>query len=69
MSKLNSAIRIGIGGMFVIAAILKLISVDEFEIYIYSFDIFGFVATSLLSRLLIAGELILGVFLIFKINL
>ena len=68
MSKLNSAIRIGIGGMFVIAAILKLISVDEFEIYIYSFDIFGFVATSLLSRLLIAGELILGIFLIFKIN-
>lgn len=68
MSKLNDAIRIMIGGMFIIAAILKLISIDEFEIYIYSFNVFSFLATTFVSRLLIAGEFILGLFLILKIN-
>ena len=68
MSKLNDAIRIMIGGMFIIAAILKLISIDEFEIYIYSFNVFSFLVTTFVSRLLIAGEFILGLFLILKIN-
>lgn len=68
MSKLNDAIRIMIGSMFIIAAILKLISIDEFEIYIYSFNVFSFLATTFVSRLLIAGEFILGLFLILKIN-
>ena len=36
---IKDILRIGIGGMFVIAAILKLMSIDEFEIYIYSFKI------------------------------
>ena len=54
--------------MFVIAAILKLISIDNFEIYIYSFNIFNFITTTIFSRLLIAGELILGLMMIFKMN-
>lgn len=64
--KIQSLIRIGIGSMFVIAAILKLLSIDEFEIYIYSFNIFNFFITTILSRLLIACEFVLGLFLIFK---
>ena len=68
MPKLNDAIRIMIGGMFIIAAILKLISIDEFEIYIYSFNVLSFLVTTFVSRLLIAGEFILGLFLILKIN-
>jgi thioredoxin-related protein len=52
--------------MFIIAAILKLISIDEFELYIYSFDILDFLLTTLFSRLLIAGELVLGLLLVFK---
>ena len=60
--------RIGIGGMFVIAAILKLMSIDEFEIYIYSFNVLSFLLTSFVSRIIIAGEFILGLFLILKIN-
>jgi thioredoxin-related protein len=52
--------------MFIIAAILKLISIDEFELYIYSFDILDFLLTPLFSRLLIAGELVLGLLLVFK---
>ncbi len=63
---LKEITRYGIGSMFIIAAILKLISIDEFEIYIYSFDILNFLLTTLFSRLLIAGELLIGLMLIFK---
>lgn len=68
MSILNNITRIGIGSVFIIAAILKLISIDEFEIYIYSFNVFSYLITTIFSRLLIAGELILGLFFIFKIH-
>lgn len=57
-----------VGGVFIIAAILKLISIDEFEIYIYSFNIFSFLLTTFVSRIIIIGEFILGLFLILKIN-
>ena len=67
MFKVKNIINIGVGGVFIIAAILKLISIDEFEIYIYSFNIFSFLVTSFVSRLIIAGEFILGLFLILKI--
>ena len=65
---IKDILRIGIGGMFVIAAILKLMSIDEFEIYIYSFNVLDFLLTSFVSRIIIAGEFILGLFLILKIN-
>ena len=64
----SKLINIGIGGVFIIAAILKLISIDEFEIYIYSFNIFSFLLTTFVSRIIIIGEFILGLFLILKIN-
>ena len=65
---IKDILRIGIGGMFVIAAILTLMSIDEFEIYIYSFNILDFLLTSFVSRIIIAGEFILGLFLILKVN-
>ena len=67
MFKIKNIVNIGIGSMFIIAAILKLISIDEFEIYIYSFNIFSFPVTTFASRIIIAGEFILGLFLILKI--
>ena len=57
-----------VGCVFIIAAVLKLISIDEFEIYIYSFDILSFLLTTFVSRIIIVGEFILGLFLILKIN-
>ena len=63
---LKEIVRYGIGSMFIIAAILKLMSIDEFEIYVYSFDILNFLFTTLFSRLLIVGELLIGLLLIFK---
>jgi len=67
MRKFKIIIRLLIGVVFIISAVLKLISVDHFELYIYSFGIFNFFITSLLSRLLITFEFLLGIFLIFKI--
>lgn len=66
IDSLKEIVRYGIGSIFIIAAILKLISIDEFELYIYSFDILDFLLTTLFSRLLIAGELVLGLLLVFK---
>ena len=70
MFKVQSSkfINIGIGSVFVIAAILKLISIDEFEIYIYSFNLLSFFLTTFVSRIIIAGEFVLGLFLILGIN-
>lgn len=67
MHKNQNVINLGIGSVFIIAAILKLISIDEFEIYIYSFNIFSFSVTTIVSRLIIAGEFIFGLFLVLKI--
>lgn len=66
ISKLT--IRLLIGVFFVVAAVSKLISIDNFEVYIYSFNIFSFVTTTFFSRLLIFIELSLGLSLIFKIR-
>lgn len=61
-------LRFLVGGMFISTAILKLISIEEFELYIYSFDIFNYVIVAVLSRFLIAFEFLLGIFLILKIH-
>lgn len=63
----RTLIRLLIGIMFIITAILKLISIDNFEIYIYSFNLFSLFLSSIVARLLICVELIIGFFLIFKI--
>lgn len=64
---IKTIIRILIGLMFIVSAILKLVSLDTFEIYIYSLDFFGFVFSGFVARCVIAAELLLGSFLIAKI--
>lgn len=60
-------LRLLIGCMFITAAVMKLFSLDEFEVYIYSFHLFNFVLSTLAARVVIAAELILGALLIAKI--
>lgn len=60
-------LRILIGGFFITTAILKLLSLDSFEIYIYSFNLFSFNLCAIIARLVIAAELLVGAFLIAKI--
>lgn len=59
-------LRIALGGMFITTAILKVISLDEFELYIYSFGIFDYLLSTFFARALIAFEFILGFALIVK---
>ncbi|MDD4395391.1 MAG: DoxX family membrane protein [Bacteroidales bacterium] len=62
----QSVIRMMLGIMFIVAAILKLISLDNFEIYIYSYQLFSLSLTALAARGIIAFEMLLGIFLLFK---
>ena len=64
---LQNTIRLLLGVFFIVTAVLKLLSIDNFELYIYSFGLFDYVATTFLSRLLIFIELIIGLGLILKI--
>lgn len=64
---LHNTIRLLLGVFFIGTAVLKLLSIDNFELYIYSFGIFSYTWTTFLSRLLIFIELIIGISLIFKI--
>ena len=64
---LKLTIRLLLGVFFIGTAVLKLISIDNFEIYIYSFGLFSFTWTTFFSRLLIFIELVIGLSLIFKI--
>lgn len=59
-------LRLLIGLFFITTAVLKLFSLDEFEVYIYSFNIFGFVFSTVVARLVIMAELLLGICLMSK---
>ncbi len=61
-------LRTAIGIVFIFSAIAKLKGIDQFEIYIYSFDLFSYQFTTIASRAIILFEMLLGLFLIFKIK-
>ena len=60
-------IRTLVGVFFITAAVMKLVSIDNFEVYIYSFNLLSFNLSAVAARLVIAAELLLGSFLIAKI--
>lgn len=71
----NNALKISrisvstlIGLMFIASAVMKLVSIDSLEVYIYSFNIFSFVTVTILSRLLIMTELLIGMCMIFRLH-
>ena len=64
---LETIIRLSLGAFLITTAVLKLISIDSFELYIYSFNIFSFVSTTIISRIVIAVEMWLGLWLLLKI--
>ena len=59
-----AVLRIFLGLLFCVSSILKLVSVDDFELYIFSFGFATFDLCSLAARAVIIGELILGLGLI-----
>ncbi len=65
---LKIIIRIGIGLFFIVSAILKLLSLDHFELYIYSFNLFNLTWSGLAARAIIAAEILSGILLIIKVK-
>ena len=57
-------LKVLLGVMFVVSAILKLISIDQFEIYVYSYHFFSLNFSFLVARAAIILELVLGIGLI-----
>ena len=61
---LATVLKIIVGGVFLFSAVSKFVTIDAFEMYVYSFGLFPMGLCFYLSRLLIGAELILGVALI-----
>ena len=59
-------IRLLIGVFFITTAIMKLLTIDEVEAYIYSFNIFNYLLSTVAARLIIMAELLLGICLMSK---
>lgn len=64
---LRLILRILIGAFFITTAIFKLLSIDNFELYIYSFNLFSYNLCAVLARAIISAEMLLGFLLIAKI--
>lgn len=65
---LKLIIRIGIGAFFIVSAILKLLGIEQFELYIYSFKLFNLTLSELIARAIIASEILVGILLIIKVR-
>ena len=57
-------IRIILGCVFIFSALAKLYAVDNFELYIYSQQLFGFDLSTVIARLIISAEMAIGLLLI-----
>ena len=60
----KSALKVLLGLVFVVSAVLKLFDMDKFEIYIYSYHFFSLNVSFMVARLAIILELVLGIGLI-----
>ncbi|MBR3799863.1 MAG: DoxX family protein [Bacteroidales bacterium] len=59
-------ISVAIGLFFIASAILKIFTIKEFELYIYSYGIFNYTLCTLFARCLIAFEMCAGLCLALK---
>jgi len=60
-------LRIVLGFVFIFSAFTKFLSIDTFELYIYSLNFTGFDMSALMARLIISFELCIGLLLIINI--
>ena len=64
MKKLKLILKILLGLVFILSGVLKLIDIDKFELYVYSFNFLSLSFSYIVARLLIAFEFLLGVSLV-----
>lgn len=67
MPLIKTILRVLVGLTFITSAILKLASLENFIIYTYSMGFFSYAITTILARILIVLEFLIGVGLVFKI--
>ena len=68
-NKISSLIlRILVGLVFMASAILKYMSIDIFDLYVYEHNLFSIPVTETLTRLLITAEFVLGVMFVVRIQ-
>lgn len=60
----KSALKVLLGLVFIVSAVLKLLDMDSFEIYIYSYHFFSLNVSFIVARLAIILELVLGIGLV-----
>lgn len=60
-------LRLLIGALFITTAVFKLLAIEEFELYIYSFGIFNFLLSTIVARLVIMAEMLFGICLMAKL--
>ena len=54
-------VRMALGAFFITSAVLKLLSIDEFEVYLFSYNVLSLRASMLAARLVIAAEALVGI--------
>jgi len=62
-----TGIRLTTGILFIASALLKLFSIDSFEVYIYSFNLLSLSYAFLFARIVIGFELLLGILFLLNI--
>ena len=67
-SKLPLVLKVLLGIMFIVSAILKIVDMDKFEIYIYSYHFFSLNFSFLVARAAIIVELVFGHWLNFQLS-
>ena len=60
----GTVLRIVVGLLFLVSSVAKLVAIDPFVLYVFSYGFFPFAVCDVLVRLCIAAEFILGVFII-----
>ena len=53
-------LRVLTGAVFCLSAVLKLVAIDQFELYVYSYGFFSLSASFILARLCIGAELVVA---------
>lgn len=64
--RFRRVLKVLLGLLFVVSAVLKIVDMDPFEIYVYSYGFFRLNVSFVVARLAIILELVLGICLIFN---
>jgi len=62
--KVSVALKVVLGLVFIVSALLKVVDLDQFEIYVYSYHFFSLNFSFLAARAAIIVELVLGIGLV-----